>query len=450
MAGKKKESAVAPQRWEDVPEIPKEEQPYPLPDGWKWVKLLHIASWGSGGTPSRKHPEYYTGNIAWLKTGELEDNEIYSTDEHLTYEAINNSSVKLFPINTVVMAMYGATIGKLGILKIEATTNQACACAKCFDFIFYKYLFFYLLSQRDEFIKLGKGGAQPNISQEVIKNYLIPLPTFESQQRIVTRIESLFSKLDEAAEKVQAVINSHEARKQAILHKAFSGGLMRDVEIKEEDSYKEIPEIPKEEQPYPLPQGWKWVKIKDLYQINPKVKADDTVTASFVPMAKISSGTTGNFTYEIKPWEKIKKGFTQFEDGDVAFAKISPCFENGKKMLVQNLENGIGAGTTELIILRNKNVSQKFSLYLISTDRFVKNGIKTYSGTVGQQRINMDYVQNYPIPLPPIQTQQRIIARIESLFSQLDEVIEASEKILDKIKNMKNSILTLSFQGKLC
>ena len=123
--------------------------------------------------------------------------------------------------------MYGATIGKVGILEIEAATNQACACAVSSTAIDYKYLFYYAKSQKEAFIKKGKGGAQPNISQEIIKTHEIPLPPLPEQHRIVNCIESLFAKLDEAKEKAQAVVDGFELRKSAILHKAFMGELAR-------------------------------------------------------------------------------------------------------------------------------------------------------------------------------------------------------------------------------
>lgn len=213
--------------------------------------------------------------------------------------------------------------------------------------------------------------------------------------------------------------------------------------------WEDVPEIPKDEQPYPLPEGWKWVRLGNLYQINPKVEADDSTLASFVPMEKIDPGMKGNFIYDIQRWGKIKKGHTQFADGDVAFAKISPCFENGKSMLVNGLMNGIGAGTTELIILRNKNISQKFTFYIISSEDFIKKGIKTYSGTVGQQRINMNFVYNYLIPLPPLEIQQRIVARIESLFSRLDEAAAKVQAVIDSHEARKQAILHKAFSGEL-
>lgn len=210
-----------------------------------------------------------------------------------------------------------------------------------------------------------------------------------------------------------------------------------------------LPEIPVAEQPYPLPTGWKWVRLGDLYQINPKMTAHDDTLVSFVPMEKISPGMTGSFTFEARPWGKVKKGYTQFANGDVAFAKISPCFENGKSMLVQDLKNGIGAGTTELVIIRQPSISQKYTFYIISNDDFIRRGVQTYSGTVGQQRVSMDFVRNYPIPLPPREEQERIVARIESLFAKLDEAREKVDAVVEGSETRKAALLHKAFSGEL-
>ena len=178
-----------------------------LPSNWRLTKLGDVAKWGSGGTPSRKKAEYYRGNIPWIKTGELNDAYIFDTEEKITSEALNNSSAKIYPKNSVVIAMYGATIGKAGILGIEAAMNQACACAVCSSEIYFKYLFYYAISRKENFIKIAHGGAQPNISQEIIRDFPIPLPPLSEQKRIVARLDSLFEKLDAAAEILQVVLN---------------------------------------------------------------------------------------------------------------------------------------------------------------------------------------------------------------------------------------------------
>ena len=175
--------------------VPAEEQPYEVPENWVWVRLESVASWGSGGTPSRKHEEYYNGDILWIKTGELNNGWIYDTEEKITDEGLKKSSAKLFPPYSVLIAMYGATIGKVAILGVPATTNQACACAVCNQSLLYMYLFYYCISQKNVFIEKGKGGAQPNISQIILKQHPIPLPPLSEQQRIVERIEELFAKL---------------------------------------------------------------------------------------------------------------------------------------------------------------------------------------------------------------------------------------------------------------
>ena len=207
--------------------------------------------------------------------------------------------------------------------------------------------------------------------------------------------------------------------------------------------------VPAEEQPYDVPENWVWVRLGALYEVNPKNKADDELDAAFIPMEKISAGMISEYSFEIQEWCKAKKGHTQFADGDVAFAKISPCFENRKSMMLNNLPNSIGGGTTELIILRNVNVNQKYTFWTVLDERFIRGGVQTYSGTVGQQRINMDYVRSYPIPLPPLSEQQRIVERIEELFAKLDEAKERLQEVVDSFAVRKAAILHKAFTGEL-
>ena len=206
-------------------ELPPNERPFAVPENWLWTRLGNVARWGSGGTPSRKIPQYYDGSIPWIKSGELNDDYVFDSEEKITEEAIKKSSAKLYPPNTVVIAMYGATIGKTAILGVQATTNQACACAVCRDFLDYRFLFNYARSQKDAFIKKGKGEAQPNISQEVIKPYPFPLPPLAEQERIVALIERQTRKYDEARELAEETAARLETLKKAILARAFRGEL---------------------------------------------------------------------------------------------------------------------------------------------------------------------------------------------------------------------------------
>lgn len=179
-----------------LPAVSEEERPFDIPDSWEWVRLGDIGDWCSGATPSRQHPEYYGGDIPWLKTGDLNDGYISNISEYISQEGFEHSSVRLNPIGSVLIAMYGATIGKLGILQIPATTNQACCACILYSGVDNQYLFYFLLSHRSAFLKQGAGGAQPNISKAKIINTVMPLPPLAEQQRIVKKLESLLALCD--------------------------------------------------------------------------------------------------------------------------------------------------------------------------------------------------------------------------------------------------------------
>ena len=176
------------------------EIPFELPNSWLWCRLESIGKWQTGSTPSRKNDEYYGGSIPWIKTGDLNNGYIIDIPEYITEKALNETAVKLIPAGTILIAMYGATIGKVGITTCEATTNQAC-CACCNPYgILPEYLFYYLQSQKENFINIAEGGAQPNISKEKIIATLIPVPSYKQQTQIINIIK-IFNKYIELIEK---------------------------------------------------------------------------------------------------------------------------------------------------------------------------------------------------------------------------------------------------------
>ncbi|EIY28297.1 restriction endonuclease subunit S, partial [Phocaeicola dorei] len=200
--------------------------PFEIPKGWVWTTLGDIGTWQAGGTPSRSNKSYYGGNIPWLKTGDLNDGLITNIPETITEDAVANSSAKINPAGSVLIAMYGATIGKLGILTFPATTNQACcACIEYFA-ITQHYLFYFLLSHRNMFIAKGGGGAQPNISKEIIVNTAIPLPPLAEQERIVTKIERWFALIDEIEQDKSDLQSIIKQAKSKILDIAIHGKLV--------------------------------------------------------------------------------------------------------------------------------------------------------------------------------------------------------------------------------
>ncbi len=438
MAKKKKASSLTiEEKLEQALVVPGYE-PYKIPDNWCWTTLEHIAKWGSGGTPSRKVSNYFLGDIPWIKTGELDNDFIYETEEHISEEAIKNSSAKLYPINTVIIAMYGATIGKVGIMGTESATNQACANAVCGDKVYYKYLFYYAIYQKDSFISKGKGGAQPNISQKVIKKHEFPLSTLPEQHRIVERIESLFSKLDEAKEKAQEVIDSFETRKNAILHKAFSGELT--AKWREENGVGI--------------DSWRLCQISDLCKVNPpKINTkqlSDDLEVSFFPMPALSERYGEITAPQTRKLKEVKKGFTNFVEGDVVFAKITPCMENGKSAVIGKLVNNMGYGTTEFFVFRcSDQLFNRYLYHLLRSKTFRDEAKSTMTGAVGQQRVPKSFLEEYHIMTPSINEQKEIVRLLDNEIYELQCSHDISETIIEQIDIMKKAILARAFRGEL-
>ena len=172
-----------------------EEIPFEIPNGWVWARMGQIGDWGAGSTPPRSNPNYYNGKILWLKTGELNNGIVFDTEEKITEKAFQECSLRINKVGNVLIAMYGATIGKLAIAGKELTTNQA--CCGCSPYLINNwYLFYFLMASREQFIKRGEGGAQPNISRVKLVEHLIPIPPLSEQQRIVNTIQNIFRCID--------------------------------------------------------------------------------------------------------------------------------------------------------------------------------------------------------------------------------------------------------------
>ena len=445
-----------------------DEVPFDIPESWEWVRLGNIGDWGSGATPNRTTPEYYNGNIPWLKTGDLNDNYITDIPETITELALAKTSVRLNPIGSVLIAMYGATIGKLGILKIPATTNQACCACVPFTDIYNEFLFYFLMSQKVAFVKRGEGGAQPNISKEKIVSTLMPLPPVAEQKRIVEKLRILQPYIDYYAvlEKsdIKLTQSFPEKLKKSILQYAVQGKLVpqdpadepasvlleriraekeqlvkegkikRDkhesVIFRRDNSYYEISgknEVCIDDQiPFDVPESWEWTRTGSLFQVNPRNRLPDDLDAGFMPMPLLSDGFGNHHDFQIRKWKEIKTGFTHFADGDIVIAKITPCFQNRKSAVISGLPNGFGAGTTELHVLRDhtKKLFMPYCLLIYKTHAFIEKGIKNFSGTAGQQRIGKELISDYLIPIPPLEEQKRIVSAVESIFKKLGDLLD--------------------------
>lgn len=199
----------------ELPQIEEYDKKHDLPIGWEWVRLNEYGSWKSGSTPSRTNQSFYGGDIPWVKSGEVKQGRIKETSETITELAIEKCSLHRNPIGSVLIAMYGANIGEVGVLEIEAATNQAVCACKTFSPINNEFLCYLLLSLKSNFISQGAGAAQPNISREKIINTIVPLPPFNEQERIVKKIENLFqladlleSNIEEFSKKQVQILNS--------------------------------------------------------------------------------------------------------------------------------------------------------------------------------------------------------------------------------------------------
>ena len=198
-----------------------------------------------------------------------------------------------------------------------------------------------------------------------------------------------------------------------------------------------------------MPQGWKLVQMSDLFILNPKNYVPDYTDAGFIPMALVEDGFSGQHTFEHRSWGQIKKGFSHFRNGDIGIAKISPCFENLKSCIFSSLPNEIGAGTTELVVLRSIGVYAPFYLYLFKSSWYIAQGTKYFKGVVGQQRVNKEIFTDLIVPLPPYQEQIRIANEIARWFKLIVDLEYSSANLQTTIKQTKNKILDLAIHGRL-
>ena len=413
-----------------------ENVPFEAPESWVWTTLGEVGTWQSGGTPSRSNKTYYGGNIPWLKTGDLNDGLISDIPESITEEAVANSSAKINPTGSVLIAMYGATIGKLGILTFPATTNQACCACIEFNAIIQLYLFYFLLSQRNEFIAKGGGGAQPNISKEIIVNTFIPLPPLSEQQRIVMEIEKWFALIDQIE---QSKVNLQTIIKQAkskILDLAIHGKLAPQ-DPNDEPAIELLKRINPDFTPCDnghytqLPDGWFVVTLKELCEnINGLWKGKKE------PFVNVGVIRNANFTKDFKlDYSNIEyidveqRTFAKrhLENGDLIVEKSGGSDNNpvGRTILYEG-KSGVLSFSNFTMALRTRNsdiVLSKFLYYYILA-KYQKGDMRLMqTQTTGLRNLILDKFLSIPIHLPPLSEQKRIIDRIETIFTSLDMIM---------------------------
>ena len=415
-----------------------ENVPFEVPDGWVWTTLGNIGIWQSGGTPSRSNKSYYGGNIPWLKTGDLNDGVITSIPESITEEAVASSSAKINPEGSILIAMYGATIGKLGILTFPATTNQACcACIEYFAITQY-YLFYFLLSQRDMFISKGGGGAQPNISKEIIVNTAIPLPPLAEQERIVTEIKSWFALIDEIGNSQTNLQTLIKKTKSKILDLAIHGKL-----VPQDPNDEPASELLKRinpnftpcdngqygKRPFEIPNSWCWNRLGDINNIarggSPRpIKDYLTDDKNGINWIKIGDTTReGKYIDSVK--EKIRpEGMKKSRFVHKGDFLLTNSMSFGRPYIL-NVDGCIHDGWLVISPIGEVYTSD-FLYHLLSSSFAFEQFTNVASGGV-VTNLNSDKVADTIFPIPPLAEQQRIVAKIEKLFEQLDYIEKSLE-----------------------
>ena len=444
--GKKKETILTPEEKLQEALVPESEWPYKVPKNWRWVRFGFLAKeMADGPFGSNLKTEHYTknkeariiqlGNIS--EEGWKEDNTKYTTFEHA--KEISRSIVE--PGNIVIAKMMPA--GRAIICpnneKMYVLSSDAVKMVPI-ESINAKYLVIAINSPyfRNQVQENTQGITRARTSIKKLKEYPFVIPPLPEQQRIVDRIESLFSKLDEAKEKAQAVVDGFEDRKAAILHKAFTGGLTEGWRGDHNISIV----------------TWDNVKLSEACKINPpkiNVKAlPDNLEVSFFPMPALSEIYGAITEPQTRLLSDVRTGFTNFSEGDVVFAKITPCMENGKSAVIGPLVNNIGFGTTEFFVLRcNDRLYNRFLWHLVR-DRCFRNEAKAVmTGAVGQQRVPKSFLENYHIALPSVEEQKEIVRILDKCFEKELQVKEAAEQVIAQIDTMKKSILARAFRGEL-
>ncbi|MEW6196546.1 MAG: restriction endonuclease subunit S [Bacteroidota bacterium] len=430
--------------------------PRSIPPNWSLVKLGDVCTTTSGGTPSRTKKKYFEGKIPWVKSGELNFNIIIDTEEKITKEALENSSAKIFSKGTLLIALYGSTVGRLAFLGVDAATNQAVAAiipSKDYD---KKFIYWFLFNYRDNLLQERIGGAQPNISQGVLKNILMPYPPLPVQHKIVEKIEELFSELDSGVANLRKAKEQIKTYRQSVLAYAFAGKLMQEWRIEngelrvEDNSQFAISNLSAVRHDSQLPTGWKWVKLGEVSEIKRgkskhRPRNDKKLYDGNYPF--IQTGDIRNTE------SKFVKNFSQtYNEEGLKQSKLWP-----KGTLCVSIAANIG----DTAILGFDSCFPDSVVGIIPKEQYLivdyihyyfkkeKNNLEKLAPATAQKNINVGILENILIPLSSTEEQHQIVSEIERRFSVADKLEQTIDESLEKAEQLKQSILKQAFEGRL-
>ena len=441
-----------------------DEIPFEIPKGWEWCRMGCIGDWGAGATPAKGNPDYYGGSILWLRTGELNNGIVNDSEIKITDKALQECSLRMNKIGDVLIAMYGATIGKVAIVGKELTTNQACCACTPFG-IYNYYLFFFLMGSQIDFIKKGEGGAQPNISREKLISHLIPIPPLAEQHRIVEKIQYLLPLVEKYSNSqiLQNKLNSEikDKLRKSILQEAIQGKLAPQIaeegtaqklleQIKTEkqklvkegklkksalatsvifrgDDNKYYEQIGKkclditDEIPFEIPESWTWSRLSSMCSIvngftplRSETKFWDNGTINWFTVEDIKN--QGELIHSTK--QKITKEATSKERIVSAGSVLLCCTASIGQCALAMVELTTNQQFNALTVTEY-NKPMLADNYLFWYAKTLKPTLKRLSGKTTFEFVSVKKVGSILIPIPPFKEQQRIVAQIEKLFEQL-------------------------------
>ena len=401
-----------------------ENLPFEIPESWEWVVGNEVFLPMSSCTPKGDEFKYVD-----IDSIDNKHHKIFSPKIVDVKKAPSRAS-RYTKKGDVLFSMVRPYLKNIALIKeddcIASTGFFVCSPTILItsEYCYYMMLSDYVVFGLNQFIK---GDNSPSINNGHITSWMYPIPPINEQYRIVAEIEKWFAIIDNIENDTIELEAYIKQIKSKILDLAISGKLIPQ-DPNDEPAIELLRKInpafkPCDNSHYEnLPENWCLAKVKDVFAINPRNKAEDNTIAGFIPMTLIDDGYSNTFSYEKREWGSIKTGFTHFADGDVAVAKISPCLENRKSIVLRDLPNGIGAGTTELHVFRSSVVVPEYALYFFKSEYFISKCVETFNGVVGQQRVGKNIIEEIQIPIPPTNEQTKIVSTIEMLFSQLNTI----------------------------
>lgn len=431
--GKKAAKELSPEEKLQQALVPAEEWPYPIPENWCWTTVDKVATVITGGTPSKKNPEYYGDQFPFFKPTDLDaGRHVIKASEYLSESGKNVA--RIIPQESTAVCCIGS-VGKSGYLEIEGTTNQQINSAiPKFNPL---YLFYFM--NTDNFVnQLWSKSSATTISivnKAKMESCYFPLAPLDEQQRIVDRIESLFSKLDEAKEKAQAVVDGFELRKSAILHKAFTG---------------ELTERWRKEHGVSV-DNWQYRKLSNVATVisGYAFSSDNFDECNNIPCIKITNVGVGNYiseNYEYLP-TKFLDTYNRFKvnSGNILISLTRSYIAAGLKVCICD-EPRDSLLNQRVALIKNCNIRY---IYYYLRSSAVLYYVKEKSKTTNQPNLSIKDLNNLLVPIPVESEQNEIVSVLNNLLDKEEYVKSTAEAVLSQIDTMKKAILARAFRGEL-